>query len=328
MVLLSGFVIPALANPGDGILFGTDASGSNLLNVNPNTGAAIIIGNMGIGASPSLAVDPTTGIMYAGNGGGSPLVFTVNPGDGSTVLLGDSGIGFAAIGGMDFDSSGTLYAAVNIAGDGGTGSDHLAIIDKTNGLATIVGPFGICVGVPPLPVDGSGLCDIEGMEGIAFAADGTLYGTHSARGAAGAPGLYTINPGTGTAAFVAPILDVAGAPASGGIVSIQFGCDGTLYGGTARDQGPPDGGFLVTINPGTGQFAFVGAASATGANSLAALAFENNCIVGGELLPINTTALLVAGAQTNAVWIMSALAVIGSVAFGALYITSKKSENS
>ncbi len=51
---------------------------------------------------------------------------------------------------------------------------------------------------------------------------------------------------------------------------------------------------------------------------------SNICIVGGELLPIDSTALLLAGAQTNAVWIMSALAVIGSVAFGALYITSKR----
>ncbi|MCZ6582951.1 MAG: hypothetical protein O6761_07255 [Thaumarchaeota archaeon] len=47
-------------------------------------------------------------------------------------------------------------------------------------------------------------------------------------------------------------------------------------------------------------------------------------VVGGEILPIDTTALLLAGAQTNAVWIMSALAVIGSIAFGALYITSKR----
>jgi len=46
--------------------------------------------------------------------------------------------------------------------------------------------------------------------------------------------------------------------------------------------------------------------------------------VGGEFLPIDTTALLVAGAQTNAVWIMSALAVFGSIAFGALYLTSRK----
>jgi len=56
--------------------------------------------------------------------------------------------------------------------------------------------------------------------------------------------------------------------------------------------------------------------------------FLNECIapdvVGGEFLPIDSAALLLAGAQTNAVWIMSALAVIGSIAFGALYITSKK----
>jgi len=47
-------------------------------------------------------------------------------------------------------------------------------------------------------------------------------------------------------------------------------------------------------------------------------------VVGGLSMGIDTTALILAGAQTNAVWIMSALAVIGSVAFGALYITSKK----
>ena len=46
--------------------------------------------------------------------------------------------------------------------------------------------------------------------------------------------------------------------------------------------------------------------------------------VGGEFLPINTTALLVAGIQTNAVWILTALAGIASAAFGTLYITSKR----
>jgi len=46
--------------------------------------------------------------------------------------------------------------------------------------------------------------------------------------------------------------------------------------------------------------------------------------VGGKLFPIDTTALLLAGIQTNALWIMSALAIIGSVAFGAVYITVKK----
>jgi hypothetical protein len=47
-------------------------------------------------------------------------------------------------------------------------------------------------------------------------------------------------------------------------------------------------------------------------------------VVGGELLLIDSSALILAGAQTNAVWIMTALAVIGSVAFGVLYVTSKR----
>ena len=47
-------------------------------------------------------------------------------------------------------------------------------------------------------------------------------------------------------------------------------------------------------------------------------------VVGGEFLPIDATALLLAGAQTNAVWILSGLAIIGSGAFGALYLTSKR----
>ncbi len=46
--------------------------------------------------------------------------------------------------------------------------------------------------------------------------------------------------------------------------------------------------------------------------------------VGGEFLPIDSSALLVAGAQTNAVWIFSAIAVIGSMTFGALYLTSRR----
>jgi len=46
--------------------------------------------------------------------------------------------------------------------------------------------------------------------------------------------------------------------------------------------------------------------------------------VGGTFIPIDTTALLLAGAQTNAVWIISALAIIGSIAFGAVYINAKK----
>jgi hypothetical protein len=284
LVTLGGFVAPDLeATPGAGTLFGTDAGFGNLITIDPLTGAGKLIGFMGRGAVPALAVDPTTGVLYAGGGGGVPDLYIVDPATGAATLVGDTGLGFgtAAIGGMDFGADGTLYAAVNIAGAGGTGSDHLAILDKTTGAATVIGPFGTCTGVT-IPSSGGGSCTIDGIEAIAFDASGTLWGAlRPSGGAAGALGLYTIDPATGGATFVAPILDASGAPPSGGVVSLQFACDGTLFGGTATPLPPgTDGGQLITIDPATGFFSFVGSVSATAqGNSLGALAFQDACAV-------------------------------------------------
>jgi hypothetical protein len=254
-------VCPAYATPGTGTLFGTDASGGNLLSIDRSTGAGTVVASTGVFPIPALAVDPTSGIMYAGQGAGTPFIYTVNPATGAATLLGDTGLGFAAVGGLDFRSDGTLFAAVNIVGDGGTGSETLATINKATGVATVIGPFGT-----------------EGMEGIAFDAAGGLWGSTSSRGGgASTPGLYRINPATAAATLVAPIQSSSGAPPSGGVVSLQFACDGTLYGGTATGLGVADGGRLITINPATGVFAFVGSVSATpGARSLGALAFQDS----------------------------------------------------
>lgn len=261
-----------------GVLFGTDASGGSLLTIDPATGSGTIIGSMGVGVVPALAIDPTIGIMYAGGGAGRPNLYTVDPTTASATLVGDSGLGFAAVGGMDFGPDGTLYAAVNIAGDGRTGSDHLAILDKGTGTATVLGHFGTCEGVT-IPSFGGGSCTIEGIEGVAFDALGVLWGALTTRGRAGAPGLYTIDPVTGTATFVAPIVDASGAPPSGGVVSLEFGSDGTLFGGTATAVFPAtDGGRLITIDPVTGRFAFVGSVSATGGSSLGALALRGTIV--------------------------------------------------
>ena len=255
----------AHASPGTGTLFGTDAALGNLIRIDRVTGAGTVVGFTNIGVVPALAVDPTTGVMYAGTGAGSPRIFTVNSATGAATLVGDTGLGFAAVGSLDFRRDGTLFAAVNMVGDGGTGSDFLATIDKATGHATLIGSFGTCSEFS---------CTLEGMEGIAFDASGRLWGTLSARGAAGTPGLYRIDPATGRATFVAPIPASPGAPPSGGVVSLQFACDGTLYGGTARGLDRADSGRLVTINPVTGATAFVGTASATGeGTSLGALAF-------------------------------------------------------
>jgi hypothetical protein len=254
------------AAPGMGLLFGTNGNEAELFIIDFVSGAGFFVGPMGLTPTPALAVDPTTGIMYAGTGGGSPNLYRVDPSSGATTLVGNTGLGFAAIGGMDFSSDGTLYAAVNIVGDGGTGSDHLATINPVTGVARVIGPFGTC---------GPASCTLQGMEGIAFDRSGTLWGALSERGSAGAPGLYIIDPVTGAATFVTSIQNASGRPPSGGIVSLQFACDGTLYGGTARALSPTidGGGRLVTINPGTGLFEYVGKETATAPLSLAALAF-------------------------------------------------------
>jgi hypothetical protein len=113
------------------------------------------------------------------------------------------------------------------------------------------------------------------MAGIAFDAAGNLWGSHRTV-AAGAVGLYRINVATGAATFVAPFLDASGAEPSGGVVSLQFACNGTLYGGTAFPVSPAtDGGNLITINPATGAFTTIGKAVQDA--SLGALAFQTTC---------------------------------------------------
>jgi hypothetical protein len=122
-------------------------------------------------------------------------------------------------------------------------------------------------------------CNIEGIEAIAFDPAGNLLGALRERVAAGTPGLYKTDPTTGIAAFFVPILDAAGAPPSGGVVSLQF-CGGILFGETARamsdSENTPiaDGGRLIIIDPATGLFTFVGSISATGDSSLGALACQ------------------------------------------------------
>ena len=263
------------AMPGEGTLYATSGSRS-LLTIDKTTGLSTTVGLLPM-VVPAIAIHPTTGVLYAGGGGGSPFLLKLNKSNAATTIIGDTALGLASISDMDFSPNGTLFASVNIVGDGGTGGDHLATINVNTGLATIVGPFGMCTGVV-VPTLGAGSCSVEGMEGLAYSQSGTLYATHTLNSAAGQPGLYTVNPATGTATFVAPILNAAGQPPAGGIASIRFGCNGTLYGGTTR-LAANNGGNLVAINPVTGIFTNLGVASSTDGSALAALAFDNNSCV-------------------------------------------------
>jgi hypothetical protein len=252
---------PAAANPGNiptsGILYATDGGGGKLYSVNPTTGATTPIGSLGVGPFPALAGNATTIYGGTGNDALNPpgRLYSVNPSGPSAALIGASGLGYAGYGSFDFDNSGILYASMNLAGGSGTGSDYLVTVAIGGGAASVVGPFGTCMGVTipvPDPSAGgpTGSCTIDGIEGIAFDSSGQLWGVERERGTAGASGLYKINKATGAATFV---MAITGTP-SDGVVSLQFACNGTLYGGSSRH---PDGGRLGTINTTTGAWTYL-----------------------------------------------------------------------
>ncbi len=251
----------AVASPGSGKLYGTDGSGGNLYTIDPATGASVLIGRIGAFPVPGLAVDPTTGVMYASRGGGTPELYRIDPATGAATLVGNTGLAFSAVPDLEFDRDGTLYAAVNISGDGGSGGDNLAVIDKLTGRATVIGPFGGLIGL---------LGGTSGIEAIAFAPDGRLFGASAVQSStSGVPTLYTLNKTTGLATRVASIVDANNVAVAGGVSGMHFACDGTLYGGTGAATGN-----LIRINPGTGVFTFIGHSVN---RSLAALAFQIGC---------------------------------------------------
>ncbi len=265
--------------PTSGTLYGTNAAGGDLYTISPVTGIGTLIGSLGIGQSSALAGNGTT--LYAGTSGLTNNLYSVVPIGPVSSLVGNGGLGAAGYGSLDFDNSNpaVLYGAVNLAGSpsaSGTGSDYLVTVNTTTGVATVVGSFGTCTGVTiPAPGGPNGSCTIEGIDAIAFDSSGQLWGIENVRGASGTPGLYKINKATGAATFQMPIT----AGPIDGVVSAQFACDGTLYGGSSRQT---DGGRLGKINTTTGAWTFITAVPFTGGgpafNSLGGLAaIPSNC---------------------------------------------------
>jgi hypothetical protein len=286
MVLFTGLgasIESAFANPGSGTIFAVEPNSRNLYTVS-NAGVFNLVGNTVVLIN-TLAYDPSSQIMYGGEGGGglgnpnAGNFYIVDQTNGVTTLVGNNGIG-QSYDGLDFGLGGAPYGVLN--------NDDLVIIDETTGLIlTNFGNTGINV------------------KGISFDTSGVLWAI------AQNGNLYTINTSTAQSTFVLALTDNTVEPAS-----LQLLCDGTTYVGTKFFDLR-----FGTIDRSTGAFTQL---SFSPNDTIGGLTATHVCVVGGELLPINTSALLLAGAQTNAVWIMSILVVIGSVAFGALYITTKK----
>ncbi len=252
---IQSFTLDASASPGRGTLYGTDPFSDNFITINPSTGVPSIVGDIEF-IGPSLAVDPTTGIMYASSFGPNlKNLYTVNPSTGAETLVG-SLVNAQNAPGLDFRSDGVLYATANTLG-GQTGGTSLATINKSTGLVSIIGSLGV-----------------SNMGAIAFDQNDILYGATENKDVAPFGALYTINTSTGVATLVTEIRSSLNLPHPGGFSSIQFGCDETLYYG-----GGSLAGDFGTIDIDTGVFTQINSLTSDG--SLGGLAFQEKCDMDG-----------------------------------------------
>jgi len=263
----------------------------------------------------------STGVTSTWNGGVEPIASDdVIIKSGDTVTLTESK---TVTGSITIESGGTLI----IDGPNGGQIELSGGTINNSGTLTLNGgsdPGSGQINVDPGTINNSGTITTNGgsesFSGqINLTAGSTLNnsGTITTNGGSGNfSGQINLNNGAINNSGTITVND--GGPISSGQINIAS--NGTLTNECSGTIKVNNGGKIniggTFINRGT----FINNGILTGDDPID----ESRECVGGEFLPIDSTALILAGAQTNAVWIMSALAVIGSVAFGALYITSKK----
>jgi len=173
---------------------------SSLYQIDRATGAGTLVGTDLGYAVNSIAIDPTTGVMYAAttawDGSFHGLLY-VDTATGAAAEIGEfteePGGWFHTIVGLTFDSTGQLWGWAEWSGP--FGGDDLVQIDKTTGAVTTIGE--------------SGLGDFSHSHVLAFDSSDTLflvqgpevYETHLGTGALSSIKMLDFDPGSGGAAF-------------------------------------------------------------------------------------------------------------------------------
>lgn len=167
MVMVFGIVAWSVA-PAAAALLGTAPDTSELIQIDPNTGAGTVIGSTGFGIIDGLAFDPLTGTLY-GSDSTNFLLLTLDPATGARTVIGSLG---DPVFGLAFDpNTNTLYGS-------NVGTGDLIIIDPATAATVSVGAMG------------------ANVSGLAFDPNGNiLYGTDGAQ-------LLTLDTATGAATLV------------------------------------------------------------------------------------------------------------------------------
>jgi plastocyanin len=156
-----------------------------------------------------------SGLLYGSTGGdnatGGGRLWLIDVTNQSASLIGDTG--FDRLGGIAFDSNGTLYGVSGASAQQGT----LMTIDPTNGMATVIG----LLSDPDAAVDG-----------LRFNSGGVLYGG-SFNNTKGVGELLTIDPSNGN---VLSSLTLLGS-GNGFCPGIAFDSKDALYGSRGNSTG-------------------------------------------------------------------------------------------
>lgn len=187
---LVGNKVNMIAYSSSGTLYGVSQGfpsdsppGGMLYQINVATGAATYVATLDtyVIVEGDIAIDPTTGILYAIDSQG--MLFTINTTTGAGTVVGNL-TGNIDLSAMTFDATGNLYMVESF-------SQTLLKVNKAN--ASIIAS---------LPMGGVG----QQVGGLAFVpANGTLYYAGDIPGK-----LYTVNTTTGAGTLVASVSPAVG----------------------------------------------------------------------------------------------------------------------
>jgi murein DD-endopeptidase MepM/ murein hydrolase activator NlpD len=203
-------VLYAVENASSAYLFRIDDFATN-----PQT---TDIGNTGLNA-PAIAIDPTSGVLYAIEPGHA-FLYRLDAQSGAPTFIGDTGLAAAGLVALACDRQGRLFTW-------GQTDSNLYQLDPQSGAATLIGNVGYSAGGD-----------------LAFDLDGTLYGSTGTD-------LIRIDPQTAASSYV-------GSFQTTNIFGLAVSGDGTLYAGQEVSGFFTSSGQLYQANKATAQLTPVG----------------------------------------------------------------------
>jgi len=293
LLLLPVGIQPAFAAP---VLYGSDGSGNNpstLYTINTASGVATPVGS-GIGFNGCGAMDfhPVSGILYAicrDATTGANVLITINHITGigafEQLVTGSiaSVVGQQGSGGvMDVsfrNSDNTLFVTTLLRT--GFSQADLHTIDISTGFSTLLGNL---------------VTATAAGNGIAFSPTDTLFHIDFTN-------FNTLNQATGFATIIAtPVTHSQSATLLFRENAMDFEPGtGVLFASTNDGTGGSGPNFISTVNTATGLVTII----AQTVNGLDAIAFlPDVTLIGGTIFPIDTTTLLLVGAQMTAAWMI------------------------